>query len=45
MLAQSRQPRYIQQSNRFQPGGTMRAEIATIVDELKQSLGLLRRHL
>jgi hypothetical protein len=29
----------------FEPGRAMRAEIATIVDELKQSLGLLRRHL
>jgi hypothetical protein len=26
-------------------GKVMRAEIATIVDEIKQSLGLLRRHL
>jgi hypothetical protein len=26
-------------------GETMRAEILTLVDEIKQSLGLLRRHL
>jgi hypothetical protein len=26
-------------------GEIMRAEIATVVDEIKQSLGLLRRHL
>jgi hypothetical protein len=28
-----------------EPGGTMRAEISTLVDDIKQSLGLLRRHL
>jgi hypothetical protein len=27
------------------PSDPMRAEIATILDEIKQSLGLLRRHL
>jgi hypothetical protein len=30
---------------RTRTGEPMRAEILTIVDEIKQSLGLLRRHL
>jgi hypothetical protein len=29
----------------FRRNNTMRAEIQTIVDEIKQSVGLLRRHL
>jgi hypothetical protein len=41
-------PRSLATSNArivLQRGGTMRAEIETVVDEIKQSLGLLRRHL
>jgi hypothetical protein len=34
-----------EQPNSLHGVGIMRAEIATIVDEIKQSVGLLRRHL
>jgi len=44
-LAQTLSHRYIPRSDFLRPGEAMRAEIATILDEIKQSLGLLRRHL
>jgi hypothetical protein len=40
--------RYIPRSDilcSLEPGEAMRAETIAIVDEIKQSLGLLRRHL
>lgn len=46
MVARRRRDRYIPQESRLVFMGTvMRAEIQTIVDEIKQSVGLLRRHL
>jgi len=37
--------RYIDRDQGHQPETRMRAEIEAIVDEIKRSLGLLRRHL
>jgi hypothetical protein len=55
MIPKQLAPDLIRGGNRFsekimikndnQPGRAMRAEVQAIVDEIKQSVGLLRRHL
>jgi hypothetical protein len=46
-IASIARSRYIRQRRCIEHarGETMRAEVQTIVDEIKQSVGLLRRHL
>jgi hypothetical protein len=47
-IALAARNRYIRRHHRFHchPGGeAMRAETQKVVDEIKQSVGLLRRHL